>query len=92
MGLFGPNKKDEFKYSNSFFKKASDEELDIEREKVRVKRNSSYDDKEYDKYYNLLNKFDNEIVGRANKKYKEENPNAKVVHHEHGWYLPEVDD
>ena len=92
MGLFFARKKDEFNYHDSFFRNASDEELNSEREKVRIKRNSSYDNNEYDKYYNLLNKFDNVLNYRANKKYEKENPNAKTVYHQHGWYLPEDDD
>ena len=91
MGLFDSFKKDCFNYSNSFFQKASDEELDIEREKVRLKRNSSYDNAEYDKYYRLLNKFDNEMIRRSNEKYKKEHPNAQRVNRENGWYLPNDD-
>ena len=78
-------------YSDKFFRNASDDELEIEREreKVRLKRNSSYDDVEYDKYYNLLNKFDNVMSKRA---WGEEEPTAPSYHSEHGWYLPEDDD
>lgn len=83
--------KENYKYSDKFFRDASDEELDIERERVRIKRNSCYDDS-YDVYYNLLNKFDNVIVNRMNEKYEKEHPDVKPVYHEHGWYLPEDDD
>lgn len=82
--------KENYKYSDNFFQDASDEELEAERERVRVKRNSCYDDS-YDEYYNLLNKFDNVIIDRINEKYEKEHPNAKTVYHEHGWYLPEDD-
>lgn len=78
---------DNLKYSNKFFRNASDDELSIEREKVRLKRNSSYDD--YDKYYNLLNKFDNVISKRA---WGDEEPKASSYHSEHGRYLSEDDD
>lgn len=81
--------KDDLEYSNKFFRNASDNELEIEREKVRQKRNNSYDDEEYDKYYNLLNKFDNVMSKRA---WGEEEPTAPSYHSEHGWYLPEDDD
>jgi len=74
-----------------FFKTASDKKLAKEREKIRVKRNSSYDDKKYDKYFWKLNRYDNEMVRRANKKYEKEHPNAKARHREHGWYLPNDD-
>ena len=74
-----------------FLKTASDKKLTKEREKIRVKRNSSYDDKKYDKYHWKLNKYDNEMIRRANKKYKKENPNVKTRHREHGWYLPNDD-
>ena len=76
-------------YSDKFFRNASDDELEIEREKVRLKRNSSYDDVEYDKYYNLLNKFDNVMSKRA---WGDKEPTAPSYHSEHGWYLPEDDD
>lgn len=81
--------KENYKYSDKFFRNASDDELEIEREKVRLKRNASYDDAEYDKYYNLLNKFDNVISKRA---CGDEEPTAPSYHSEHGWYLPEDDD
>lgn len=80
---------DDLKYSESFFRNASDEELEIEREKVRLKRNESYDDAEYDKYYNLLTKFDNEMSTRA---WGDEDPRAPSHHSENGWYLLEDDD
>lgn len=89
MGLFA---KREFEYSGSFFRNASDEELDIEREKVRVKRNSSYNDREYNKFERLLNKFDNVIINRANVKWEKEHHNVDIYRSEHGWYLPEDDD
>lgn len=81
--------KENYKYSDNFFRNASDDELEIERERVRLKRNVSYDDAEYDKYYNLLNKFDNVISKRA---WGDEEPTAPSYHSEHGYYLPEDDD
>ena len=81
--------KENYKQSDKFFRNASDDELEIEREKVRLKRNASYDDAEYDKYYNLLNKFDNVISKRA---WGDEETTAPSYHSEHGRYLPEDDD
>ena len=75
-----------------FLKTASDKKLEKKREKIRVKMNSSYDDKKYDKYYWKLNRYDDEIISRANKKYRKEHPNAKTRHREHGWYLPNDDE
>ena len=75
-----------------FLKTASDKKLEKKREKIRVKMCSSYDDKKYDKYYWKLSRYDNEIINRANKKYRKENPNAKTRHREHGWYLPNDDE
>ena len=74
-----------------FLKTASDKRLAKRREKVRVKMNSSYDEKKYDKYYWKLNRYDNEMIRRANRKYRKEHPNAKVRHRENGWYLPNDD-
>ncbi len=74
-----------------FFRTASDKKLSKKRETIREKRNSSYDEKKYDKYFWKLNRYDNEMTRRANKKYKKENPNAKTRHREHGWYLPNDD-
>lgn len=82
--------KENYKYSDDFFRDASDEELNYERERVRVKRNSCYDDT-YDDYYNLLNKFDNVLINRANEKYRKENPNPKQVDHNGGWYYCDKD-
>lgn len=83
--------KENYSYSNKFFADASDEELAEERERVRVKKNTCYDNN-YDLYNNLLIKFDDFILERANKKYEKEHPNAKAVYHEHGWYIKEDDD
>lgn len=91
MGLFSTNKKDNFNYSDSFIKKASDEELSAEREKVRVKRNSSYDCDIYESYDRILRRLDKELGKRMNEKYNKEHPNKQPVHREHGWYLPNDD-
>ena len=82
--------KENYKYSDDFFRDASDEELNFERERVRVKRNSCYDDT-YDDFYNLLNKFDNVLINRANEKYMKEHPNSKQVDHDGGWYTCDKD-
>ena len=43
-------------------------------------------------YCRFLEIYDNEIISRANKKYRKEHPNAKTRHREHGWYLPNDDE
>lgn len=80
--------KDDSGYNNSFFMNASDEELKREREKVRIIRNTTYDDVEYEKYYNLLNKFDRVISKRA---WGDKTQMATSYSTEHGWYLSEDD-
>lgn len=79
------------KYTNSFFKKASLEELSKEREIVRQKYASSginkVSDKDSNAMYELLNKFDTVISNRKNKKHGIGFP----VHREHGWHLPSDD-
>ena len=83
------------KYSDLWFHSSSDEELETEREKVRIKyANSGLDhlsDQEVDSLYHLLNRFDNVIGRRRNEKYEREHPNQKVIHREHGRYLPNDD-
>ena len=83
--------KENYKYSDKFFRDASDEELNTERERVRLKTISCYDNT-FDTYNRLLIKFDKVINDRANKKNREENPNGSLPRHQHGWYLPEDDD
>ncbi|MCL2628824.1 MAG: hypothetical protein FWD44_09060 [Oscillospiraceae bacterium] len=67
-----------------FIKHASDEELEVEREKVREKYVNSTDSNEADRLYNTLHRFDVEIIDRMNEKYDKENPDAKTIHREHG--------
>ena len=78
-------------FESIFLKTASDKKLANKREKIRVKRNNSYNDKQYDKYFWKLGRYDNEMINRANKKYNKENPNATTRHREHGWYLKNDD-
>lgn len=79
-------------FGNKWFKNASDDELETEREKVReryVDGTNNID--EADKLYNTLHKFDDEMIERANSKYEKEHPDAKTRHREHGWYLSNDD-
>lgn len=75
------------KYTNSFFKNASDDELALEREKVRVEYANAglnnVSDEEFNNLFWLLNKFDNVIGKRA---WKGEEPRGPV-HSEGGWYI-----
>ena len=71
------------KYTNKFFKYATDNELETEREKVRLLYNDSLLSENIDKLYNLLHKFDKVMAERAND-CKEWIP---PVASEHGWYL-----
>lgn len=38
-----------------------------------------------------MRRINNEMVRRSNEKYEKKYPNAKPVHREHGWYLPNDD-
>lgn len=79
-------------FSNRWFKNATDDELNSEREKVRERYvDSTIDIDEADKLYDVLHKFDDEMIERANSKYEKEHPNAKPRHREHGWYLSNDD-
>lgn len=79
------------KYTNNFFKNATDGELSVEREKVRQQFANAglnnLNDKEVDDLYWLLNKFDNVIGERAWAGKKKGYP----VHREHGWHLSNDD-
>ena len=81
------NNEDE-KYSPNWFSKASDDELDAEREPIRIKARYNGGDPDAER---LLERFDREMVRRMNEKYEREHPNAQPVHREHGWYLPSDD-
>lgn len=76
---------DNEKYSDKWFNSLSDDELNTEREKVRLDYCSGKEEAE-----RLLRIFDNEIrrrenVGCENKEYK------YPPKREHGWYLPNDD-
>ena len=73
-------------YSSKWLSTATDAELDLERERVRLAYCSSGSDDHAASYlYNLLWRFDNEISRRA---WGDETPHAPAIHREHGWYLP----
>jgi len=38
-----------------------------------------------------MEKLDGEMTLRSNKRYVQENPDARPVRREHGWYLPDDD-
>ena len=80
-----------FIYSDSWFRTASNSELDVEREKVRTAyANAGLDGLsigETDDLYWLLNKFDNEISKRAWRTSDYGYPKKR----EHGWYLSNDD-
>lgn len=81
--------KDTNRYSNIWFKNASDTELETERELVRQAYCSAGDDFDLAaKLQNLLNLFDKEMSNRA---WNGETPKAPSIHREHGWYLPNDD-
>lgn len=87
------NLKDEIKkanlYSSKWFENATNSELDIEREKVRLAYCSSGDDFNVDcSLQKLLWRFDKEMSKRA---WGDEIPHAPSNHREHGWYLPNDD-
>ena len=76
-------------YSSKWLATATDAELDIEREKVRVAYCSSgTDDRAASFLQNLLWRFDEEISKRA---WGDETPHAPTIHREHGRYLPNDD-
>lgn len=82
----------EMNFSKKWFKNATDDELDSEREKVRERYvDGTIDIDEADRLYDTLHRFDAEMIDRANLKYEEEHPNAQPRHREHGWYLPNDD-
>lgn len=64
----------------------SDEELEEEREALRLRHVSGED------HYDELHRYDEEMTRRANETYARENPNPPAPRHrEHGWYLPNDD-
>ena len=82
---------DSLKYSNSFFKNATDDQLKAEREKVRQVWASAglnnISDAEESRLFNLLHRFDSVISNRAWAGKEKGYP----VHREHGWYLSNDD-
>lgn len=66
----------------------SDEKLATEYEKIRLLWVKDGDPQK--RYW--MDKMNEEMVKRANKKFEEEHPNASPRHREHGWYLPNDDD
>lgn len=82
--------KENLKYSNKWFESASEDELEIEREKVRVEYCSSGNNYTVaSQLQRLLLKFDDVIRNRASSGNDDyEYPK----HREHGWYLPNDDD
>lgn len=76
-------------YSSNWFTKTTDEELKLEREKVRLAYCSSGDDlNKACRLQNLLWRFDNEMSKRD---WRNEIPHGPSIHREHGWYLPNED-
>ncbi len=81
------------KFTKKWFKNATDDELESEREKVRLRYidGSNIDIDEASRLYDVLHTFDGEMIDRANTKYENEHPDAQPRHREHGWYLPNDD-
>ncbi len=77
-----------YKYSNKWFEKVTDTELDVEREKVRLAFCESSDDFTASSLQKLLLRFDKEISKRA---WGDEVPHGPSIHREHGWYLSNDD-
>lgn len=66
----------------------SDEELKDERELLRQKSLVS-SDSDISKRMEIIDRIE---IDRMNEKHRREHPEAKSVHREHGWTLPEDDD
>ncbi|WP_159803297.1 hypothetical protein [Arthrobacter zhaoguopingii] len=71
----------------------SDEELEDEREALRLRYVSHKDlDNELQRLDNELRRFDAEMVRRENEAYAREPPEPREPRRrEHGWYLPKDD-
>ena len=77
---------DDGEYSDSWFKSLSDEELEAQREKVRLDWcHKPKDIDEAVRLESLLNRFDNEMGDRARANMPTEYKPPR--HREHGWYL-----
>jgi len=82
--LFSNDKSD----FESWLETASDEELSDGYEEKRL----DWVEKGEGDTTPEMRKINNEMNRRDNEKYEKENPNAKPVPREHGWYLPNDDD
>jgi len=69
----------------------SDQELEEQREALRLRYVASQNVDEATDLYNELDRYDDEMTRRANETYARENPDATTRHREHGWYLPNDD-
>ena len=88
MGFFSRKRKRE--YTSEWLHTASVEEIQEEREKVRLDYcNPNYDDDYRQECCHTLQVFDRELSRRA---WGNEKPHAPDIHREHGWYLPNDDD
>lgn len=88
MGLFGnlfKSSNDGDSYSDRWLKSASDEELETEREKVRLAHCSGDEHAQ-----NTLYRFDDEMRRRSSVGHEDEE-SGYPAHREHGWYLPNDD-
>lgn len=76
-------------YSSDWFTKATDVELDSEREKVQLAYCSAGDNfNEACKLQNLLWRFDKEMSRRV---WGDKVTHTESIHREHGWYLSNDD-
>lgn len=73
-------------YSNGWLSSASDEQLNTQREKVRLAHCSGDEHA-----WGILHRFDNELAKRASKGHENEEWKPPA-HREDGWYLPNDDD
>ncbi|NKR65290.1 hypothetical protein GS491_26570 [Rhodococcus hoagii] len=79
-------------FSEDWFRQASDEEIDNERESIRLQYVVEQDIEAASAQYDLLHQFNDEQVRRANEQYAIENPEPQPRRHrEHGWYLSNDD-
>lgn len=74
---------------NNVLSNLTDEELDAEREKIRLDYcNPALDDNYRNNCYNKLRVYDAEIHKRM---WGDKEPTGELPHREHGWYLPNDD-
>ncbi len=71
-----------------YYSSMPDEELKEERESIRQQHLSGNSPS----LGEILHLIDSIQLERMNEKFRQENPDAKTRHKEHGWYLPEDDD